>query len=319
MVRERLKQAHLHPLKRRTLLKACRNTLPGLVLGSALLQSACSARSSLNISPLRDSLFMISGAGSNVLVKKAPSGELLVVDGGLENNSEVLLDGIAEATDSRNITHLMNTHWHREQTGLNRVLGEAGVSIFAHENTRLWLGVAIERPWEDFRFEPLPVSARPSESFYFYGDFDHFGSPVWYGNLVQAHTDGDMYVYFPEENVLHAGGVISNEAYPLIDWWTGGWIGGLVDGLESLIGLINSDTVIVPGNGPLMSYQDLLLMRDMYNTIFRRVRDLFMGANSEQETVDAAPTQEFDSRWGDPEAFVRLAHQSLIAHLTPDA
>lgn len=320
MTQQKLKQSRINSLlNRRTLLQGLGKTAPGLVLGSTLLQSACSARTALEISPLTDSLFMISGAGSNVLVKKAAGGELLVVDGGLEVNSEVLLDTIAEATASRNITTLMNTHWHPEQTGLNRVLGETGVRIFAHENTRLWLGVEIERPWENFTFEPLPESARPDETFYLYGDMDHYGAPVWYGNLVQAHTDGDMYVYFPQENVLHAGGVVSNDGYPLIDWWTGGWIGGLVDGLETLIGLVNPETTIVPATGPLMNYQELLAMREMYNTIFRRIRDSFMSANSEQETLATAPTAEFDARWGDSEAFIRLAQQSLIPHLAPNA
>mgnify|MGYP003109989893 CR=1 FL=1 len=306
-------------ISRRSLLKAVRRSVPGIALGSLTLQTACSADAPLTVNPLSDSLSLISGAGSNVLVKRAPGGELLVVDGGLEANAEALLDSIEQSSGSGNITTLMNTHWHREQTGLNRILGETGSRIFAHENTRLWLGVEIERPWEDFTFAPLPESARPGETFYFYGNMDHFGSTVWYGNLVQAHTDGDMYVFFPEENILHAGGVIANDAYPLIDWWTGGWIGGLVNGLETLIGLANADTVIVPANGPVMTYAELLAMREMYNTIFRRVRDLFMNANSPQETLDAAPTAEFDARWGDPDAFVLLAHQSLIPHLAPDA
>lgn len=324
MTQEKLKQSQIknqikRPMNRRTLLKGLSKTAPGLVLGSTLLQSACSARPTLDISPLTDSLFMISGAGSNVLVKKAAGGELLVVDGGLEANREALLDSIAEVTGSRNITTLMNTHWHREQTGLNRVLGEAGVRIFAQENTRLWLGVEIERPWEDVIFEPLPPFAQPSETFFYYGDMDHFGTEIWYGNLIQAHTDGDMYVYFPEENILHAGGVVSNDGYPLIDWWTGGWIGGLVDGLETLLGLVNEQTLIVPANGPVMSYQELVAMREMYNTLFRRIRDSFMSANTEQETLATAPTAEFDAVWGDSEAFIRLAQQSLIAHLAPDA
>ncbi|MBN4053609.1 MBL fold metallo-hydrolase [Haliea sp. AH-315-K21] len=306
-------------MKRRSLLQSIIKGSPLLVLGATFFHPARSASNNIQLVPLSGSLSLLTGAGSNVLVKKASNGDLLVIDGGLEVNAEALLSTISEGMGSDNITTLMNTHWHREQTGLNAALGESGVRIFAHENTRQWLSVEVERPWEDFTFNALPSSAQPNDTFYHYGDFDHSGSIVQYGHMVQAHTDGDMYVYFPEDNILHAGGVVSNEGYSHVDWWTGGWIGGLVDGLERLISIGNQDTRIVPANGPVMSMSELLAMRDMYATIFERVRDLFMAAQSPQDTLDAAPTAEFDPQWGNSDLFVLLAHQSVLAHYAPDA
>ena len=307
-------------LDRRKLLTNSAKGSAGLIMASALLQSACSGNApTLTVNGLNASLWLISGAGCNVLVKKAGDGELLVIDGGLEQNAAALQTTIAQVAGSENISTLSNTHWHREQTGLNRILGEAGVRIFSHENTRQWLSVDIQRPWEELGFEALALAAQPTESFYHYGDFQHADTLVQYGHLLQAHTDGDMYVYFPEDNVLHAGGVVSNDGYPIIDWWTGGWIGGLVDGLETLLGIANQDTVIVPANGPVMSRAELVVMRDMYDTIFQRIRTLFMSAYGPQDTLNAAPTAEFDAQWGDPDLFVLLAHQSVLPHYSPDA
>ena len=306
-------------INRRNLIKASALSGSALALGQGLSGSAFAQSATLQTISLNNSMSLITGAGSNVLVKKASNGDLLVVDGGLEANSRALLKAIKAAAGSDDITTLMNTHWHREQTGLNERVGKAGGTIFAHENTRLWLGAEVERPWEDVIFEPLPKVAQPNPTFYHYGDFDHSGSTVEYGYMLQAHTDGDMYVYFPQDNVLHAGGVVSNEGWPLMDWWTGGWSGGLVDGLEILLGIANDDTVIVPANGPVMSKADLVAMRDMYSTIYNNIRTLFMAAQGPQETLAAKPTAEFDAQWGNSDEFVLLSHQSVLAHFAPDA
>lgn len=290
-----------------------------MLAGMPLLPLAARAQQgSIGVQSLGNSLTVFSGSGCNVLVKAA-RGQLLVVDGGLESGAAGLLRAIEDATGSDDIARLVNTHWHEEQTGLNEELGRRGVPIFAHENTRQWLGTRITRPWENRTFEPLPDFARPSETFYHYGDLDHNGTTVQYGYLRQAHTDGDAYVYFPEENVLHGGGVVANDGWPLMDWWTGGWIGGLANGLEILLEVADDDTVIVPANGPLMSKADLQAMRDMVNTIFQRISTGFRNANSVEDTLEDMPTAEYNARYGDPETFVRLCHESLVPHYTPDA
>lgn len=290
---------------------------PSLALFSSASQPVYAASNELQVLDINSSMSLITGAGSNVLVKKTPGEELIVVDGGLEANARSLRSFIRKHMGSRKFNTLINTHWHPEQTGLNRLL--SGSRIFSHENTRLWLGTEVEHPWEDVVYEPLPKSAQPNATFYHYGEFTEDNTRVLYGYLRQAHTDGDTYVFFPEDNVLHTGGVISNDGWPVVDWWTGGWIGGLVDGIETLLQVANQETVIVPASGPVMSYSELVEMRDMYVTIYTRVRSLFMEAKGPQETLDAKPTAEFDARFGDSDLFVLLAYQSVLPHLAPDA
>src|SRR5690606_22408753 len=144
-----------------------------------------------------------------VLVKQADEG-LLVVDGGLAAHASALLERLREETGGAPLATLVNTHWHREQTGLNALAGAAGARIVAHENTRQWLSTRIVRAWDEQVFEPLPAQALPTDTFRHWGEFTHGGAPVRHAWLRQAHTDGDLYVYLPEENVLHAGGVVSN-------------------------------------------------------------------------------------------------------------
>lgn len=267
---------------------------------------------------LNSNLVLFSGNGGNVLVRKAGNGELLTVDGGLAANATALLGNIRDALGEGKITTLINTHWHHEQTGLNETLA-GNARIFAHENTRQWLSTRIARPWEDVAFEPLSDGAQPNETFYNYGSLAHGDVNVDYGYLRQAHTDGDMYVFFPQDNVLHTGGIVSSDAWPLMDWWTGGWIGGLVDGIETLLSVANDATVIVPATGPVMTKTDLTVMRDMYAELFESVRMSFMASNSVPETLALKLAAAYEARFGNPDLFIELSQWSLIPHYAPDA
>jgi cyclase len=214
---------------------------------------------------------------------------------------------------------LFNTCWFPEQTGSNQILGKAGATIIAHANTRMWMTTDITRPWEKRTFLPVPKEARPNKTFYDKGSMTAGNERIEYGYLLQAHTDGDIYVYFSRSNVLVVGGVISGEGWPFIDWWTGGWVGGLANGLEKPLKVGNAETRIVPANGPVLTRADLQAQYEMYRTISTRLHALIRKGYSPDEAVAAQPTKEFDDKMGNPENFVRLAFQSLWGQLTPDA
>jgi glyoxylase-like metal-dependent hydrolase (beta-lactamase superfamily II) len=286
------------------------------LLGAAPLRAQSAA---LTLRELAPSTLLISGGASNVLVRKAENGELLVVDGGLREGARELLRRIKEALGEGRITTLINTHWHPEQTGLNEALGNKATRIFAHENTHQWLSTPVKRLWQDFTIPALPQNARPNDTFYNYGDFKHGDVAVEYGYLRQAHTDGDMYVFLPEANVLHTGGVIATDGWPFMDWWTGGWIGGVPDALNMLLDVANDNTVIVPATGPVTNRTELLAMRDMYADLYTQVRNSFMKANTVEETIAAKPAAAYETQFGNADEFISLSHWSLIPHLTPDA
>lgn len=298
--------------------------LPPALLTTQFARAAEALAKPLIVQSLNATTALISGGACNVLVNKAANGDLLVVDGGHKSGASELRDTIEDAMGANKITTLVNTHWHPEQTGLNELLGNSNTRIFAHENTRQWLGTPIKRLLDDAGYEPLPESARPNETFYNYGDFQHGNGAtgsvkVEYGLLRQAHTDGDMYVFLPEANVLHAGGVLSTDGWPYVDWWCGGWIGGVVDGLETLLSVANDGTLIIPANGKPITKAELQTVHAMYAEIFSSVRGMFVKANTVEQTVAAKPAAQWESQYGSADAFITQAHWSLIPHLTPDA
>ncbi len=297
------------------------STLAGsaALLPAALMQTVLAQTGALKVQTLQPNVSLVSGGACNVLVAKAANGDLLVVDGGLKAGAKELRRTIETSMGSTRFATLINTHWHPEQTGLNELLGNKSTRIFAHENTREWLSTSIKRLLEDKVYQPLPESARPNDVFYNYGDFMHGASKVEFGYLRQAHTDGDMYVYLPEANVLHAGGVLATDGWPFLDWWTGGWMGGLVDGMETLLSIANNGTLIIPATGQPITRAELQVQRDMYAKIFDSVRGMFQKANTVEQTVAAKPAKDWEAKYGSADAFITLAHWSLIPHLTPDA
>ncbi len=112
------------------------------------------------------------------------------------------------------------------------------------------------------------------------------------------HTDGDMYVFFPEDNVLAVGDAVTGAGWPSIDWWTGGWIGGLVGGIDMLFYVANEDTRIVPARGPVLTHADLRKQYDMYGVIWERLVKTLYGGGGPKEALAAKPTQEFDAHHG---------------------
>lgn len=268
--------------------------------------------------PLADNLFLITGAGANVVARTGSEGVLLV-DGGLSERSASLLEAVDALPGGKPVRTLFNTHWHPEQTGSNLTLGRAGATIIAHENTRLWLTTDITRPWENRTFRPLPKQALPNKTFYDKDAITEDGERVEYGYMLQAHTDGDIYVFFPKSNVLVIGDVISGAGWPFIDWWTGGWINGIVSGLETLLKVANEQTRVVAGQGPVLTKADLESQHKMFSNISQRLRTYMFGGKNVDDAIAAQPTKEYNDRMGDPKEFIRLAFQSMWGHFTPDA
>jgi glyoxylase-like metal-dependent hydrolase (beta-lactamase superfamily II) len=267
---------------------------------------------------LADGLVLITGGGGNVIALRGPDGALLV-DGGSAARSAELLGLALKQTGTRQVHTLFNSHWHPDQTGSNERLAKAGARIIAHENTRLWLTRKVVTDWLPAGYGPFSARSLPNKSFYTRELLEFGGEMLDYGHLGQAHTDGDLFVHLRKANVLAAGGVVSNAGWPVMDWQTGGWIGGLVGAYDRLLKVANDDTRIVPANGALLSRKELQAQRDMYFTIFDRLVKLLVKSQSPDEVVAAGPAADFEAKWGPSDSFVTASFKSLWGHYAPDA
>ena len=285
-------------------------------IGLSLPAAGCGGSApaaSLPVTRLAENIVMIAGAGANVVAARA-GDSIVMVDGGAAEHADDLARTVA-AEMGGDAQTLFNTHWHADQTGSNERLGRAGAKIIAHANTKQWLGSEIHVRWQDKTYPPLPDDALPTDTFYDAGEMAFGDGRIEYGYMLLPHTDGDIYVRFPEANVLVAGGALTSDRWPVVDWWTGGYVGALLDAHQTLLGLADDETRIVPSDGPVMTRAELEEQAAMYVTIFDRLATMLKDSYGPADAVAARPTEGFKEEWGDPDQFVELAFRSFFGHL----
>jgi glyoxylase-like metal-dependent hydrolase (beta-lactamase superfamily II) len=266
--------------------------------------------SPLDVSQLADRIWQISGAGGNVTVFGSDEGVLLV-DGGAAAQSKRLLAEVQRLTGSVRVNMLFNTHWHHDQTGSNETLGKAGTRIIAHENTRLWLTTDVDSKWEGRVYQPLAKIAQPNHTFYTEESLQFGGEQIDYGYLGQAHTDGDIYVFFRKANVLVAADVAAAGAFPIIDYCTNGWIGGMVTAVQTLADLADEKTKVVAGTGGVLNLAQLKAEHSMLNTLKQRLSKMIAQGKGAEEMIAERPAKEFEAEWGDPTLLIRNCYPGM--------
>jgi glyoxylase-like metal-dependent hydrolase (beta-lactamase superfamily II) len=259
-------------------------------------------------------LTLISGAGANVVVLATRDG-LLLVDGGVSEHSAALQRVLAERWPGRRVEILFNSNWREEHTGANAALRAAGTTVMAHENTKLWLGGDFFVEWEHRQYTPRPAAEWPNKTFYTSGSVELGGRRVEYWYVPRAHTDGDVAVFFGDANVLVASDLLSVGRYPVPDYATGGWIGGLVDASQKLLDTTDAKTRIVAAEGGVYGRAELEAQLQMCTAVRQQAAQAFRVGMSLADFVASQPTAAFDERWGDSRQFVPLVYKGGFAHL----
>ena len=266
---------------------------------------------------LAPDLVMLGGGGGNVGLVIAPDS-LLMIDSGFPERSADLLKAVADV-DRHRVTTLFNTHWHYDHVGSNEALGRMGAKIVAHENTKKHLSMRVNFESANRTFDPLEPEGIPAETFTAGGRLTAGRQRLEYTHIPLAHTDGDAYIFFPAINVLQTGDLLFNGTFPVIDYSTGGWIGGMAQAAAALGKVGDANTKIIPGHGPLATKEDLKASYTMLATIHERLEPMVKAGKSIEEAVAAKPTREFDEKFGQgmrkPDAFVQVAYTSILRHM----
>jgi cyclase len=82
-----------------------------------------------------------------------------------------------------------------------------------------------------------------------------------------------------------------------------------------MLAMVDNDTKIVPGHGPLGNKADLRKYRDMMVTARERVQKLKASGKSLEAAVAAKPLSDLDPAWGggtlNGDAFVHVIYTTL--------
>ncbi|HTR00056.1 MAG TPA: MBL fold metallo-hydrolase [Candidatus Acidoferrum sp.] len=271
------------------------------------------ADAALDSYKVNDRIQVITGAGGNVVVYKGDGGVTLI-DTGAPDRSADVLKMVDTLTGKAPIRTVFNSHWHDDHTGGNEAMHARGARIIAHINTKLWLGADFDVYWRNTTHKPRPKAALPDETFYTGGKLDLGGETLEYAHLPQAHTDGDIYLYFRQSNVMALGAFMTNKQYPIADIATGGWLGGLVAANKAILAMIDDNTVLIPSRGPALKKSDLKAQYDMLSDVYDTMKKMMQDGYSGNDMLKEKITAKYDAVWGMPDTFILETYRGMAAH-----
>jgi len=286
---------------------------PAPATAAPVATAPVAARPEFRVQQVRPGLTVLLSTAGNVAVWSGPEGVVLV-DDGLAANTPQLLEAIARISRAP-IRFVINTHWHPDHTGGNEALAGVGATVIAHESVRERLSQPQAVEEYDARVPAAPAAALPVITFADSLAIDLDGDRLNVVHVAGAHTDGDVIVRWQDANVVHLGDLFYNGGYPYIDLANGGSLAGLVAALEGTLARSDSQTIVIPGHGPVATRADLAAYRDMLVAVGRKVREAVEAGRSIDEVLASRPTADFDDRYAkgavNPERFVRALYRDL--------
>ena len=239
-----------------------------------------------------DSIYVLQfPRGGNLGLSLGEDGTLLI-DAHFEATNDKVTAAIAALTD-RPVDFIINSHFHFDHTGGNKVFGPAGSTIVSQDQTRKRMESDRYISAADIIQEGYESSALPKITFFDSMRFYYNGQTVDLLYHGPGHTDGDAQVYFHEANVFHTGDLFVRYGLPFIDRGNGGSMDGMIDGLWAVAGLVDNSTKIIPGHGQVATRDDLIEFHDMLVTIRSRIEEGINKGLSWEQILGTRPARDF--------------------------
>lgn len=271
------------------------------------------AKAAIKTQKVADNIYVVFGNGGNIGVSVGTDGTLIVDDGQYNELMPRTLDAI-RAVGGQRIDLAIDTHFHVDHADGNLVLGPTGTWFVAQANTREMLAkdrvvnVVVRPPTA---YKPYPAAALPAITFTDRMQMHFNGDVIDLMHVGPAHTTGDAVVFFRNHNVVHTGDVFNNAGYPYIDTDNGGDLDGTIAFCEAILREIKPDTVVIPGHGPVGTYNDLKDHIAMLKGVRAKLAELIKSGATLEQVIAAKPTAEWDARYGNPVRIVNRGYASL--------
>ena len=266
------------------------------------------SRGEIEVLPVQGSVYLLAGAGSNIIVQVGPDA-VMVVDTNEAVMSEKVLAAIRSLSRAP-IRYIVSTSGDPDHVGGNEALAKSaegsvnallgqGARVYAHENTFSRMANPKDGS-PPVRTALLATDAfmAPKKTMFVTGE------PVELIHQPAAHTDGDLIVFFRKSDVIAAGDVFVLNGYPVIDTSRGGSVQGVIDALNRIIDIAVPEfnamggTRVIPGHGRIANEIDVVEYRDMLTIIRDRVQLIAEEGGSLDEVKAARVTLDYDGVFG---------------------
>ena len=302
----------MHTLLTRTLSLALLSASP-LALPAYAQEADSFAGLEIKTEKLADGVAVLFGAGGNIGVSYGADGTVLVDDQFAPLTPKI--EAAVAALGAEPVKYLINTHWHGDHSGGNENFGKAGALIVAHDHVRERLaGVQKSGKGND------PAAAKEALPTVTYHDGIKLhlnGDEVHVKHMKHAHTDGDSIVFWKKANVIHMGDLFFNKVtLPFVDLDSGGNVMGMLAAAEKVLTMVDDQTRIIPGHGPMATKADLISYRDMLKSVIGAVKQTREDGKSLAQIQAMKPAAQWDineDAFIKGDAFVEAVYKSLEA------
>jgi cyclase len=207
------------------------------------------------------------------------------------------------------VKFVVNTHYHGDHVGGNKVFADAGARVLAHQNVRDWIHTENVRLLGDKpnpeirtlieRFVPPTVTYTNAVDF-------HLGPHEIQVRAFPGHTGGDSVVIIPDAKVVFGGDLLWRDMIPnTVDGSTTAWIQTL-----DTLGSTYAGHTFVPGHGGIASAQNVAAFRDYLATVQKLVADA-RATGKTGEAVVQAVLPAMKENYGRFELFDYLAPRNI--------
>ena len=247
---------------------------------------------------------MLMGQGGNLGLLVGEDGAFMI-DDQYATNALANLAKIEEITKGKP-KYLVNTHWHFDHAGGNDVFAKAGATVFASEQARKRLTGEVKSVARDGTVTPpSPKEAWPVVTFTSGIDFHLNGQTIRAIKApLPAHTDGDVFVYFVEADVLHLGDTYMKDRYPFVDVGSGGTQAGFIAALKRALEIARPSTRIIPGHGELATRADVEAALAMHEGARAAVQAQIAAGKTLEQAIAAKPLAPWTPRFGGQGSFI---------------
>ena len=253
----------------------------------------------------------VPGLAGNLAVSAGEDG-ILLVDTEMMPLTARIKTAIGEIQAGK-VDFMVNSHYHFDHAGGNADFGLESL-IVAHESIRRRLMEGREAGAR-FRDTPHPVEALPVLT------FEDSVTLHWNGEQIDvihsrnpSHTDGDTVIFFRGSNVIHTGDQYVNlGGFPYIDRDVGGNALGLRDNIADVLGMIDDETKIIPGHGPLATKAELQHFHDQVAESIEHIEGAKQSGKTLEEIQNAGLPEKFAEYTGfmAESAWIQFVYASL--------